>query len=102
MQSHQRTTASSLLLFRFAAVGGAAAFALAGVFAFAAIVRGFAAALSFAGVLAFTGVLVSFVLGIEQMGRVGCSLRCVLCVAAFGLSSFSGCCGMGAYSSSRQ
>src|ERR1700737_2896557 len=46
-----------LLVRHLGAVGGAAALALAGVLAFAAIVTGLATALTLAGVLAFTGVL---------------------------------------------
>ena len=43
-------------LFGLAAVSGAAAFAFAGVFAFATGVTGLAAALAFTGVLSFAGV----------------------------------------------
>jgi hypothetical protein len=46
-----------LLVRHLGAVGGAAALALAGVLAFAAVVAGLATALTLAGVLAFTGVL---------------------------------------------
>ena len=45
-----------------AAIGGAAAFAFAGVFAFATVVAGLATAFAFAGVLAFAGVNVLFFL----------------------------------------
>jgi hypothetical protein len=52
-----RGTLSELVLFRFAAITGAATLALARVFALAAIVPSLAATLSLAVILAFTRVL---------------------------------------------
>ena len=59
----------------FAAVGGAAAFALAGVLGFATLVAGLATALALACVLALTGVLAGAVIGegagLGQLGAEG-------------------------------